>query len=94
MSSQGHVIGADGVEGSTELVTRERALSPRQARAFSPRACARTEFPDSQNNVQRKLSLASANGFTSVQSMKAGSAGNITTDLIRVAPLSRLAMQG
>jgi hypothetical protein len=43
----------------------------------------RTKSPDSQNYVQQQPNLPSANGFTSVQSAKAGSAGNITTDMIR-----------
>jgi hypothetical protein len=43
----------------------------------------RTKSPDAQNYGQQQPNLTSANGFTSVQSTKAGSAGNITTDLIR-----------
>ena len=42
----------------------------------------RTKFPEAQNYGQQQSNLASANGIT-VHNMKAGSASNITTDLIR-----------
>jgi hypothetical protein len=43
----------------------------------------RTKSPDTQNYGQQQPNLASANGLTSVHGAKTGSAGNVTTDLIR-----------
>jgi hypothetical protein len=43
----------------------------------------RTKSPDTQIYAQQQPNLASANGLTSVYSAKTGTAGSVTTDLIR-----------
>jgi hypothetical protein len=43
----------------------------------------RTKSPDTQNYGQQHPNLASANGLTSVHGAKTGSAGSVTTDVIR-----------
>jgi hypothetical protein len=64
------------IESVVKPVQNRRSESPLVERE-------RTKSPDAQNYGHQHPNLASANGLISVHGAKTGSAGNVTTDLIR-----------
>jgi hypothetical protein len=74
----GTPTGPVSIESVVEPVQNARSESPLVERE-------RTKSPETQNYGQQHPNLASANGLTSVHGAKTGSAGSVTTDLIRDA---------
>ena len=72
----GTPTGPVSIESVVKPVQNRRSESPLVERE-------RAKSPDAQNYGHQHPNLASANGLTSVQGAKTGSAGNVTTDLIR-----------
>jgi hypothetical protein len=72
----GTPTGPVSIESVAKPVQNRRSESPLVERE-------RTKSPETHIYTQQSSNLASANGLTSVHGSKIGSAGNVTTDLIR-----------
>jgi hypothetical protein len=72
----GTPTGPVSIESVVKPVQNRRSESPLVERE-------RAKSPDTQNYGQQQPNLASANGLSSVHGAKTGSAGSVTTDLIR-----------
>ena len=72
----GTPTGPISIESVVKPVQNRRSESPLVERE-------RTKSPDAQNYGQQQPNLASVNGLTSVHGAETGSAGSVTTDMIR-----------